>query len=101
MTPEEELGRAQACKDILENKYVKEALQAIEDTMVENIVMCPIERVALQTEMVNVLRAKRKFVEILQSHIQSGALAQFSIEQQTRQAEYITTLRKRKGALDG
>lgn len=92
MTGDEELARANECRMILDNKYVKQALTDIETALVEQIVQCPLEKRELQEQMVNILRAKRKFVEILQSHIASGKLVQFHVEQEQQKQSFVRSL---------
>lgn len=73
---EDEAIRGRECRAVLENRYVKEALDAIEEAMIEGLVTCPVKDLALQNELVNILRAKRKFVEHLKTHIETGQLAE-------------------------
>lgn len=82
VTPEDEQIRANECQAIMANKYVRAALDEIERAMLENIIMCPVEKTALQNEMVNILRAKRKFEEILASHIATGKMAEMKVGQE-------------------
>lgn len=92
MTPEDERIRANECQAIMANKYVRAALDEIEKAMVENIVMCPVEKTGLQNEMVNILRAKRKFEEILASHISTGKMAEMKIEQDKSKSFFSTLM---------
>lgn len=76
MTPQEEIDRAAEVKRLMENRYLKQALDEIERAMIEQIVLCPVGKQDLLNELTNILRAKRKFAEILESHIQTGKLAE-------------------------
>lgn len=95
MTPDEELTRANVCRMFLQDKHVKAALDEIEQAMVDNIVMCPVEKLSLQNEMVNILRAKRKFVQILEAHIESGKMVEFQQNEQVRKKSFLDSLMSR------
>jgi uracil phosphoribosyltransferase len=87
VTLEEEIVRANDVKFLLENKYLKEALAEIEKGMVEAIALVPLEKDALLKECVNVLRAKRKFEEILRTHVETGKLAMAGLQaEETKQS---------------
>lgn len=84
MTPEDEVVRANEVKHLLENPYLKSALEEIESALLEQIIACPLEKQGLLNEMVHVLRCKRKFVEILFSHIETGKMARIQQDQDER-----------------
>ena len=84
MTNEEEVVRANEIKHLLENRYLKAALDEMESALVEQMIACPVEKQALLNEIVNVLRCKRKFVEILSSHVETGKMARIQQDQDER-----------------
>ena len=76
----EEIVRANDVRAVIENKYVKAALDDIESALIEQLVRCPLGDLVLQNRIADLLRAKRKFVEVLLSHIETGKLAEASPE---------------------
>jgi hypothetical protein len=80
LTPEEEIIRAQHCKQILEDRYVKEALSEIREGIVQMWAKAPVKDKDYQTYCHSLYNAVDKFEELLRTHIDSGKLARHEME---------------------
>jgi hypothetical protein len=80
LTPEEEIIRAQHCKQILEDRYVKEALSDIREGIVHQWAKSPIKDTDHKEKLWALYNAVDKFEELLRTHIDSGKLARHEME---------------------
>ncbi len=80
MTPEQELARANECSQILNNQYVREALDGIKEGLVAQWQKTPIREVELRERIWGIYCAADKFEELLRSHIETGKMA--AVQQQ-------------------
>jgi predicted TPR repeat methyltransferase len=80
LTPEEEIIRAERCKQILGDKYVKEALGEIREAIVTQWAKAPIKDGEFQGKMHALYNAVDKFEELLRIHVESGKIASHELE---------------------
>lgn len=76
--------RAEKARQLLAEPLVKEALDEMETAVVNNIALCPPEKEALQQKLCMLLGVIRRFRQILVSHMESGNLVDFELEQKKK-----------------
>jgi hypothetical protein len=81
MTEQEELQRAEQAKQILRNPLVREALDGIKSGIIENWRQAPVKDTDLREKLWSIYAGACKFEELLQSHIETGKLAQASLNE--------------------
>ena len=88
MTPEEELGRAQEAEFILGNTLFKNAVQAVEEALLNGIKRSPIKETELREKLCQQMIALEAVVGQLKSHMETGKLAEETIKRRaaSRQA---------------
>lgn len=70
-----DINRAEQAKRILDDPLVKDALQAIEDGIVEAWKDVPLRDTEGREHLHRLLTAKRKFEAVFAAHIQNGQIA--------------------------
>jgi hypothetical protein len=80
LTPEEEINRAELCRQFLENQYVKQALEDIREAIHQQWLKSPIKDVQHREQLWALGNAADKFQELLQAHIETGKLAAHSLD---------------------
>ena len=93
-----DLNRADAAKRIMDDPMVKEALQAIEDGIIEAWKDLPLRDVEGREHMHRMLHAKRKFEAVFASHLMNGQLAAAELK---AEEERKSLLERAKGYIRG
>jgi hypothetical protein len=90
-----DISRAGAAKRIMDDPMVKEALQAIENGIVEAWKDVPLRDVEAREHLHRLLQAKRKFVAIFEMHMQTGALAAAELKADEERKSLLSRVKDR------
>ena len=90
MTPAEILSRAEAAKRILADPLIVEALQILEDEVIEAFHACPVRDAEGMRILQSELRRCRKFKLILQGIIENGKLAANDLREKESFMQQVT-----------
>jgi Holliday junction resolvasome RuvABC ATP-dependent DNA helicase subunit len=85
MKPQEELIRAERAKQILGDKLVREALDSIRSGLIENWRSTPLKDADLREKIWAIYVGACKFEEFLYEFIETGKLAQHTLDHAERQ----------------
>lgn len=80
MTPEQELGRAAEAEFILSNQLFQEAVEEVRQSLVDGIERTAFVDEKLREKLCQQLVALRSVVGKLQSHMETGKLAEETIK---------------------
>lgn len=80
MTPEEELGRAEEARFILENQLFKEAVTEVRQALIEGIERSAFADEKLREKLSQQLVALSAIVNKLKTHLETGKLAAETIK---------------------
>jgi hypothetical protein len=80
MTPEEEVGRADEARFILENQLFKEAVEAVEAALISGIKRAAFKESELREKLCQQLVALEAVVGELRTHMETGKLAAETIK---------------------
>ena len=81
---QEEVRRSRRAREILEDPDIKLALDDMERAVVDKIAACPpVENVA-QQKLCMLLSVTRLFRQVFQSHLETGKMAAFQLEEKKR-----------------
>ncbi len=83
MTPQEEMMRAEKARQILEDPFVREALDDIKSTLIEQWRSAPVKDSDLKERLWALYNAAHKFEELMRSHIETGKLASIGEQQRS------------------
>jgi hypothetical protein len=89
------LAKADAAKRIMDDPMVKEALDAIEQGIVEAWKSVPIRDVEARESLHRLLTAKRKFEAVFQSHMENGTLAAAELKAEEERKGLMARLKDR------
>lgn len=87
MTPEEELKRAEAARQVLETPIVRETLDLMEREIIETWIACPARDVEARDWMWRQIVVTRKFRDTLRGVMESGKIAAMRIKEKQSLAE--------------
>ena len=93
-----DINRAEAAKRILDDPLVKDALQAIEDGIVEAWKDVPLRDTEGREHLHRLLTAKRKFEAVFAAHMQNGQIAAAELK---AEEERKSLIEKAKGFIRG
>jgi hypothetical protein len=80
LSPEEELQRAEEAKQILKNTLFKDAVQAVEEALLNGIKRSPMKESDLREKLCQQLIALEAVVGQLKTHMETGKLAAETIK---------------------
>ncbi len=80
MTPEEEIGKAEAARQVLEADIFRESVKAVEDALIGGIKRAAIKDAELREKLCLQLVALEAVVGQLKSHMETGKLAEETIK---------------------
>lgn len=81
---EEEVRRARRSREILEDPMIKQALVDMETAIIDNIATCPPAEERIQQKLCMLLGVTRQFKQIFQTHLETGKMAEFQLEQKKK-----------------
>ena len=84
MSPEEELSRARDVEMLLANSYIKEALERIPATLIEQWRSTPVKDVELREKIWAIYCGAKAFEGVLREFVESGKMAAIQVEQNKR-----------------
>lgn len=83
MTPEEEVRRAAAAQQILNDPLVRSALDDIRATLIDQWYRSPVKDSELRDSLWALYCGAVKFEEVLRSHIETGKIASAQLDQRS------------------
>jgi type II secretory pathway component PulF len=92
MTPEEELQRAARAETILGDSLFKEAVEAVEEALLNGIKLSPIKDAELREKLCQQYIQLGAVVGQLRSYMETGKLAEATINQQRSFAERLKSV---------
>lgn len=93
-----DINRADTARRIMDDPMVKDALQAIEDGIVEAWKDLPLRDVEGREHMHRMLHAKRKFEAVFAAHLQNGQIAAAELK---AEEERKSIIERAKGFIRG